>query len=166
MLEKKDLELIAQIVTDACKPIHQRLDRIDVRLDNIDIRLDSVDERFDRMDERLNNMDKRLDRMDERLDLMDKRLDHMDERLDRMDKRLDHMATRLNKLETNVTDIQMTLENETNKNICIIAEGHIDLSRKLDDALKAEAQKEMFFLRVNHLESEVRRLKTKSEVLV
>ena len=32
----------------------------------------------------------------------------------------------LDKLNAKVTDIQLTLENETNKNICIIAEGHLD----------------------------------------
>ena len=35
----------------------------------------------------------------------------------------------LRKLNDKVTDIQLTLENETNKNIKIIAEGHLDLSR-------------------------------------
>ena len=53
----------------------------------------------------------------------------------------------------------MTLENETNRNIKIIAEGHLDLSRKLDDALKVNAEKEMLLIRVNRLENEVRLLK-------
>lgn len=38
----------------------------------------------------------------------------------------------LAKINAKITDIQLTLENETNKNIQIIAEGHLDLSRKLD----------------------------------
>ena len=49
----------------------------------------------------------------------------------------------MKKLENKVTEVQMTLENETNKEIRIIAEGHLDLSRKLDDALKVENEKEM-----------------------
>ena len=53
----------------------------------------------------------------------------------------------------------MTLENETNRNIKIIAEGHLDLNRKLDDTLKVDTEKEMLLIRVNHLENEVRRLK-------
>ncbi len=57
----------------------------------------------------------------------------------------------------------MTLENETNKEIRIIAEGHLDLSRKLDDALKVENEKEMLLLRVTRLENELRRLKQKIE---
>lgn len=34
-----------------------------------------------------------------------------------------------------IKSMQLTLENETNKNIMRIAEGHLDLSRKLDEAL-------------------------------
>lgn len=45
---------------------------------------------------------------------------------------------KLEKLEAKTTSIQLTLENETNRNIQIIAEGHLDLSRKLNDALKIE----------------------------
>ncbi len=80
-----------------------------------------------------------------------------------MDSRLDQMDSRLNKLESKVTEVQMTLENETNKEIRIIAEGHLDLSRKLDDALKVENEKEMLLLRVTRLENELRRLKQKIE---
>ena len=42
----------------------------------------------------------------------------------------------MNTIENNVTDIQLTLENETNRNISLIAEGHLDLSRNLDGVLR------------------------------
>lgn len=114
MLEKKDLEMIAEIVRETNKPVHERLDK-----------------------------------MDERFDKMDTKLDKMDERLD--------------KVERKVTEIQMTLENETNKEISIIAEGHLDLSRKLNNALKVENEKEMLLLRVTRLENEIRRIKQRIE---
>lgn len=69
----------------------------------------------------------------------------------------------IKKLNDKVTDIQLTLENETNKNIKIIAEGHLDLSRKLDEALKVDNEKEMLLIRVNRLENELRRLKARVE---
>ena len=69
----------------------------------------------------------------------------------------------LKKLNNKITDSQLTLENETNKNIKIIAEGHLDLSRKLDDALKVDNEKEMLMIRVNRLENELRRLKARVE---
>ncbi len=104
MLEKKDLEMIAEVVSETVKEINKPIN----------------------------------------------------ERLDKMD-------SRLNRVESKVTEIQMTLENETNKEISIIAEGHLDLSRKLDDAPKMENEKEMLLLRVTRLENEVRRLKARIE---
>ncbi len=77
--------------------------------------------------------------------------------------KLDKVETRLGKVEEKVTEIQMTLENETNKEIMIVAEGHLDLSRKLDDALRVETEKEMLLLRVNRLENEIRRIKQRIE---
>ena len=139
MLEKKDLEMIAEIVSKTVqeinKPINERLDKMDSRLDKVDSRLDKVDSRLDKVDSRLDKVDSRLDKMDSRLD----------------------------KVESKVTEVQMTLENETNKEIRIIAEGHLDLSRKLDDSLKVENEKEMLLLRVNRLENEIRRIKQRIE---
>lgn len=64
-------------------------------------------------------------------------------------------------LKEKTSSIQMTLENETNRNIKIIAEGHLDLSRNLHDALKVNNEKEMLIIRVNSLEDDVRRIKEK-----
>lgn len=149
MLEKKDLEMIAEVIAQANKPIHERLDKIDSRLDKVEVRLDKVEARLDHMEARLDNMEARLDNMDSRLDNMDSRFDKVEARLD--------------KVEAKVTEVQMTLENETNKNISIIAEGHLDLSRKLDDALKAENEKVMLLIRVTRLENEIRRIKQRIE---
>lgn len=67
--------------------------------------------------------------------------------------------TDMQEMKRQIKDIQLTLENETNRNIKIIAEGHLGLSRKLDDALKVDSEKEMLLIRVNSLENEVRKLK-------
>lgn len=65
----------------------------------------------------------------------------------------------LEPIRNEIKSIELTLENETNRNIQIIAEGHLDLVRKLDEALKVENEKEMLLLRVNHLENELRKIK-------
>ena len=65
----------------------------------------------------------------------------------------------LEPIRNEIKSIELTLENETNRNIKIIAEGHLDLSRKLDEALKVENEKEILLLRVNHLENELRKVK-------
>ena len=68
-------------------------------------------------------------------------------------------------LKDDVININITLENETNRNIHIIAEGHSDLSRKFDEALKHEQQyheeRELLIVRVNSIENDVRKIKEK-----
>lgn len=77
---------------------------------------------------------------------------------------LKEIAKLLQPIQNDIKDIQLTLENETNRNISIIAEGHLDLSRKLDDALRVENEKEMLLIRVNRLENELRQIKARIEI--
>lgn len=74
------------------------------------------------------------------------------------------MKTDIRDLKSRVSGIEMTLENETNRNIRIIAEGHADLSRKLDEALKVESEKELLLVRTNIMENDIRKIKDKLEI--
>ncbi len=65
------------------------------------------------------------------------------------------------KMESNVTDIKLTLENEIRVNIQRIAEGHLDLSRNLHEAMRPSNEVEVLAIKVRQLESEVRELKQK-----
>ncbi len=132
---------------------------------NTNRRLDKMDERLDGIDERLDKMDERLDKVDERLDGIDGRLDKMDERFDGMDKRFDGLTLLVTENARRLKNIELTLENEITPNIMRVAEAHLDLSRKLDDALKIDREKEMMVLKINILDGEVRRLKERVDCL-
>jgi len=77
--------------------------------------------------------------------------------------KLDLILSEMQELKRRVLSVELTLENETNRNIKIIAEGHLDLNRKLDEALKAENEKEMLLISVNILENELRKVKERIE---
>ena len=74
------------------------------------------------------------------------------------------MKTDIRDLKGRVSSIEMTIENETNRNIRIIAEGHADLCRKLDEALKVENEKELLLVRTNIMENDIRNIKDKLEI--
>lgn len=69
------------------------------------------------------------------------------------------LKTDIDNLKLRAALIETTLEKGTNRNIRIIAEGHTDLSRKLDHVLQMESEKEMFLIRFNVMESEVQKIK-------
>ena len=89
------------------------------------------------------------------------RLDGMDERLNGMDKRLGSLEAKVNENTEGIGRINLCLENEIRPSIMRIAEGHLDLSRKLDEALKIDQEKEKLTIRMNFLEGKVERLDKK-----
>ena len=89
------------------------------------------------------------------LDMQDMKTDIQDMKTDMQD-----IKTDIRDLKSRVSSIEMTLENETNRNIRIIAEGHADLSR----ALKVESEKELLLVRTNIMENDIRKIKDKLEI--
>lgn len=81
------------------------------------------------------------------------------QRMSNVENKVTNIDSRLENVENKVTDIELTLENEISVNIKRVAEGHLDLSRNLHEALKIDSEKEMMAVRVNILESELRRIK-------
>ena len=88
-------------------------------------------------------------------------LNNMNKQFDDINNQIAEMKTDIQKMKNEIREISLTLENETNRNIKIIAEGHLDLSRKLDKALTVENEKEMALIRINMMENELRRIKEK-----
>ncbi|MDD6208441.1 MAG: DUF5320 domain-containing protein [Clostridiales bacterium] len=62
-------------------------------------------------------------------------------------------------VKNRVSGLELHIENVTDMNIKTVAEGHLDLSRKLDDALKVENEKEMLIIKMRFLEDELRKIK-------
>lgn len=75
-----------------------------------------------------------------------------------MDEKLDLILEKLDRMDRQIAGIEMTLENVTNRNISIIAEGHADLNRKLEEAIRAGNNMELMRIRLNMLEDKVNKL--------
>lgn len=69
------------------------------------------------------------------------------------------MKKELKNLEHKVISIELTLENRINPDIKIIAEGHSDLTRKLEEALMQSQEDELTLARLSSLEDDVTRIK-------
>lgn len=68
---------------------------------------------------------------------------------------------KLDKLENDITDIKLTLENEIRVNIQRVAEGHLDLSRNLHEAMRPSNEVEMLAIKVRMLETDIRDIKAR-----
>lgn len=60
------------------------------------------------------------------------------------------MKGSISRLEQRVKTIEVNLENVTNRNIRIIAEGHLDLVRKLEEAVRVKEERELLLGCLTH----------------
>ena len=146
--------------------LEMRMDRVEKCLDRLEQRMDAVEQRLDRLEQRMDAVEKRLDAVEKLLDAVEKRLDAVEKRLDAVEKRLDAVEQRMNavensldKQEEEIRYIRLFQENHLQAQIRRIAEGHLDLYRKLLDALKILGEDELIHVRVNMLESDMKRVK-------
>ena len=130
MLEKQDIQTIAEIFNSSMKPIKEELQDVKGEVRELKGQVQGVKGEVLELKERVQGVEDKA-----------------------------------RKLEGHVQGIRLTLENETNKNINIIAEGHLNLSRKLDEALKVENEKEVLLIRINRLENGYRTLKEQVEAI-
>ena len=121
--------------------------------------MNNLEMRMDRVEKRLDRLEQRMDAVEKRLDAVEKRLDAVEQRLDAVEQRLDAVENRLDKQEEEIRYIRLFQENHLQAQIRRIAEGHLDLYRKLLDALKISGEDELIHVRVNMLESDMKRVK-------
>ena len=72
----------------------------------------------------------------QKLDLLLDKVFLIDTKVDSLESRVSLLEHNMESLKSEVIKTNLLLENETNRNIKIIAEGHLDLSRKLDESIK------------------------------
>lgn len=67
---------------------------------------------------------------------LDKKVTDLDQKVTDLDQKVEGLDQRIIRLEHDVTDVKVTIENEIRVNIQRVAEGHLDLSRKLNECIK------------------------------
>lgn len=64
-------------------------------------------------------------------------------------------------IKSDTKEIKMTIENDINKNISLLVEGQKNINDKIDEILKFKDEKEMLTIRIEILENELERMKTR-----
>ena len=78
----------------------------------------------------------KLDLILNKINDMDEKVDRLDEKVNELDEAVNHLKVELKEIGQKVTKTEIIIENEIRVNIQRVAEGHLDLSRKLNECIK------------------------------
>ncbi len=93
-------------------------------------------EKLDLLLQKMTSFESRMEGMESKMEGMESRMEGMESRMEGMESRMEHLESDMEAQKAEIGKINLTLENETNRNIQIIAEGHLDLSRKLNECIR------------------------------
>ena len=133
MLENRDLEQIAMLLEKSAEKTNEKIAGIENKISGIENKISGMENKISDMESTISSMENKISDMDEKM----------------------------SKMQDDILNIQLTLENETNRNIKIIAEGHLDLSRKYNEASTIKAEEELALIRLNTLSEDVMKIKAK-----
>ncbi len=118
-----------------------------------------LDEKLGRIDHRMDRFEERMDRFEVKLDKLETNVEYLNDKVDNLEVNVGKLNEQVSSMDVRLKCVELTLENEVRPNIMRVAEGHLDLNRKLDQVLAPDSEREILTVKVNYLDSEVRKLK-------
>ena len=171
MLTERDLELIGGVVRKAIEPVREEVKEL--RKDVTELQVEVKELRKDVTELQVGMRELRKDVTELQVGMTELRKDVTELQVGMTELRKDvtELQTGMEKLRTDVdslsrkTDrIECMMENELRPNICKIAEGHLDLSRKLDMVRVRRSEYTLLDIKVSGLQLDIREIRDKLKI--
>lgn len=123
--------------------ILEKVDSLDGKVSSLDGKVNSLDEKVNGLDKKVGSLDKKVDSLDKKVSNLDEKVSSLDEKVGSLDKKVNSLDKKTDSLEVGLGEVKqrviktdVIVENEIRVNIQRVAEGHLDLSRKLNECIK------------------------------
>ena len=150
------------IISDDITYIKTDISEIKGRQDRMENDICEIKGCQEKMEQRLENVELSQKSMEK--DIKDLKDTQRDEIFPYIQMVASELGKRCDSLESKMDSIVYCQENEIIPYIKIIAEGHLDLNRKLDEAIEAKAEREKDRIRLGVAEHDIRRVKERLQM--
>lgn len=99
-------------------------------------KLDLILEKVNGLDEKVNGLGEKVNGLDEKVNGLGEKVNDLDEKVNDLGEKVTHLEADLQEVRERVIKTELIVENEIRVNIQRVAEGHLDLSRKLNECIK------------------------------
>ena len=145
MLNERDLELIGGVVTKAIEPVREEVKEL--RKDVTELQVGMKELRADVTELQVGMKELCADVTKLQVDV------------EELQTGMEKLSTDVERLGRKTEKIEFIMENELRPNICKIAEGHLDLSRKLDMVRVRRSEYTLMDIKVSGLQLDIREIK-------
>lgn len=120
-------------------------------------------EKLDQILNKLDSMDQKMGSLEDEVSTLKDEISALKNEVSTLKSEVSTLKSEIDTLKQSNTDIKLTIENELNRNIQLVAEGHLDLNRKLEEVMRPVNALEMLQVQVNMLQSKIRDIEGRLE---
>lgn len=125
--------------------------------EKLDLLIESVGE----MKEDVKGLKEDMSVLKEDVSVLKKDVSILKEEVSELKEDVSVLKEEVDELKVDMSIVKIRMENEISVNIQRVAEGHLDLDRKLTEVVKSNSEFELLTLRVNKLDGEMKEVKAK-----
>ena len=156
MLDEKDLSAIASLLDKKLEPIRKDISELKTDVSVLKTEMAEVKEDVSVLKTEMVEVKNNICRLEDRMTKVEDRMTNVEDRMTTLEGRMTNV-------ENDVSAVRCIIENETNKNIQLLAEAHLSSNKHSMDAENISSavkySQEMQNIRLNILEGSVERLK-------
>ena len=150
MLNERDLELIGGVVRKAIEPVREEVKELRADVTELQVGMKELRENVTELQVGMKEL---------REDVTKLQADVVE-----LQTGMEKISTDVEKLGRKTGKIEFMMENELRPNICKIAEGHLDLSRKLDMVRVRRSEYTLLDIKVSGLQLDIREIRDRLKI--
>ena len=180
MLTREDLQAISGLLV----PLETRIGGVETKFDKFEGRVGRLEDRFDKFEQqfedfkcetrnRFENLEANLQSVDKHVCELDTKVAKLDTKVSDLDGKVTQLDTKVSDLDGKVTQLDLKVsevdnsvrslwihvENQTEKQLRIVAENYSNLTNKLDELQKMKGVQDTLLFYANKHENDIRAIK-------
>ncbi len=116
-------------------------------------------EKLDLILDKVGNLVGKIDKLEGRIGNLESRIGDLESRMSDLEGKFVGLEEKMDVLDAKMTRLDLHIENGTDKNIQLVAENFVDLTKKLNQAIPVADKNLAYEVKVNYLTDEVEKLK-------
>ena len=166
MLTREDLQAIAGLLV----PLETRIGGLETKFDKFEGRVGRLEDRFDKFEQqfedfkcetrnRFENLEANLQSVDKHVCELDTKVAKLDTKVSDLDGKVTRLDTKVSEVDNSVRSLWIHVENQTEKQLRIVAENYSNLTNKLDELQKMKGVQDTLLFYANKHENDIRAIK-------
>ena len=116
-------------------------------------------DKLDLILEKIESMEQRMGLMEQKMGSMEQKMGSMEQKMGSMEQKMNTMQVDINQMKESIEKLNVRMDEEVCYGLRIVADGHADLERKINQALLDSKTKEHLHVKMLCIETEVHQIK-------